>query len=124
MRRESELRLSCLRKESEITIKTSTMRKTKNHDGCGPWIDIQKEKPKPNTRILICDEFGYVDIENTQDEEYYKSIGYPSPTLFDNRIPSFEEMWESGNGTKIVAWMPLPDWPERLCQNNADGEQP
>lgn len=81
------------------------------------WIDIKKRKPEPQSRVLVCDDNGYVDIEDIHGEAYYQNLGY-------REIPTFEEMWESGNGTKLVAWMPLPDWPSKLCREDADGEMP
>ena len=89
----------------------------------GHWSNFKK-RPEPRSRILVCDENGYVDIEDTADESYYRRLGYPVADLFDGRVPDFREMWESGNGTKLVAWMPLPDWPETLCREDADGEMP
>lgn len=82
------------------------------------WIDLRKQKPPLNSRILVCDENGYVDTEDVHDDSYYKSLGYPVPNLFGGRVPDFEDMADP----KLVAWMPLPDWPVNLCRNGADGE--
>lgn len=87
----------------------------------GNWIDLSKQKPEPNSRVLVCDENGYMAIENTKDGSHY---GYPRPGVFGGRVPTFEELWMNGNGTKLVAWMPLPDYPEQLCNTEADGGMP
>jgi hypothetical protein len=88
------------------------------------WTNIQQQKPEPGSRILVCDENGYRAIEDVDDEAQLKSLGYPVPDLYGGRIPTLEEMWEAGNGTKLVAWMPLPDWPEDLCRKDANGKVP
>lgn len=78
------------------------------------WIDLRNQKPDHNKRILVCDENGYVDIENTEDAAWHRK----------RNEANFETFWESSNGTKLVAWMPLPDFPAALCRDDADGEMP
>jgi hypothetical protein len=98
--------------------------KSKRYYGLGNWLDFKNYTPEPRTRVLVCYENGYVDIEDVQDEEHYRSLGYPVPNCFDGRVPTFKEMCESGNREKLVAWMPIPDWPTSLCREDADGEMP
>ncbi len=90
----------------------------------GQWIDLREQRPSDCARILVCDENGYVQIEDTGSAREYEQLGYPVPDLFGGRIPTFEEMWESGNQTRLVAWMPLPHWTEKLCNPDANGECP
>jgi len=72
------------------------------------WIDMQQAKPALGSRVLVCDEFGWVDIEDV------RPVGGTS----------WLQLWKTGNGTKLVAWMPLPDWPAALCREDADGSMP
>lgn len=81
------------------------------------WINISKRKPEDNQRVLICDENGWVDIDDTQSIEHWNHTGHEEGTTWFSS-------WECGNGTKIVAWMPLPDFPEKLCNPDANGEMP
>lgn len=61
----------------------------------------------------MCDENGYVSIENTQD----------IANVYRGRM-TFEQAWKYGNGTKLVAWMRIPHWPENMCRPDADGDFP
>jgi hypothetical protein len=70
------------------------------------WIDLKKQKPKKGTRVLVCDDNGYVDVQEWSN--WRKGMG-------------MERGWLFGNGTRLVAWMPLPAWPSRLCWEDADG---
>lgn len=83
------------------------------------WIDLKRHKPSWNIRVLVCDENGYVCIENTMSPKEWIQMGFKENEKWD-----FEKSWENGNGTKLVAWMPLPDFPENLCNDDADGEIP
>ena len=85
-------------------------------DNCGNygiWLDIRKHKPKVGIRVLACDENGFVDFLET-DDVHNRHVGKMT----------WLQSWKYGNGTKIVAWMPLPEFPERLCNEDADGEMP
>lgn len=73
------------------------------------WIDVSKQMPIVGSRVLVCDDYGYIDIEDVDS-------GYQGRSWIAN--------WTFGNGTKIVAWMPLPAWPKDLCHEDADGECP
>lgn len=77
------------------------------------WIDIQKQQPEKGIRVLACDEYGFIDIEDTED----------TVNRYAGRQTWFES-YEYGNGTKIVAWAPLPKWPKKLCNEDADGAMP
>ena len=77
------------------------------------WIDIRKQKPAKNIRVLACDNWGFVDIVDTSDV-YNIHIGEMS----------WWQCWNHGNGTDIVAWHPLPPWPKKLCVEEADGSMP
>ena len=82
-------------------------------DGLGHWLDLRKHKPEPGSRVLVCDEYGYVCIEDVDEVEN----GYVGKM-------TWQQSWEFGNGTKLVAWMQLPQWPKELCHEDADGETP
>lgn len=75
------------------------------------WIDIKKLKPKIRIRVLICDANGYVCIKDTSPvvTGHFGTMSWLQYLKFN-----YEE--------KIVAWQPLPKWPEKFCRENADGE--
>lgn len=77
------------------------------------WISIKEQKPNKDEhkRVLACDQFGYVSIEETADVH---NIHVGKMTWLQSN--------KYGNGTRIVAWMPMPKWPAHLCRKDADGE--
>jgi hypothetical protein len=76
------------------------------------WIDIGTP-PKKGGRVLICDEGGFVDIETVED------------CINQHRgKQTWLESYQYGNGREIVAWMPLPKFPEQFCRDDADGSMP
>lgn len=100
----------------EIRFRTARERVAKESVGAagsadcsGHWIDLQKHKPKPGSRVLACDENGYVCIQDVKDRAGRKT---------------WIQSWKFGNGTNLTAWMPLPEWPKELCNDDADGEMP
>ena len=82
-------------------------------DGLGHWLDLRKHKPEPGSRVLVCDEYGYVTIEDVNE---VNNVHVGKMTWLQS--------WKFGNGTKLVAWMPIPEWPRELCHEDADGEMP
>lgn len=77
------------------------------------WIDMRKRNPDYGSRVLVCDEYGHVDIVVVESVE----------NVHQGKM-DWLEAWRFGNGTNLVAWMPLPEWPEKLCHEDADGQAP
>lgn len=75
------------------------------------WIDLKKKKPTDGSRVLVSDNFGYVTIEDVRLKA-------------NAQMMTWEKTWKYGNGTKLIAWQPLPHWPKHLCHPDADGEMP
>lgn len=69
-----------------------------------PKRDHDRYYPNREFRVLVCDDNGYINIETVKKD--------------------WLQYWKTCNRTTLVAWMPLPDWPEELCLGNADGEIP
>jgi hypothetical protein len=65
-----------------------------------------KEKPPRAERVLVVDQWGYITIEEVPREGNLRAE------------------WKRGNGTNLVAWMPLPERPVELCRKDADGQIP
>lgn len=53
------------------------------------WISLRKRKPKLGSRILVCDEFGYVTIEEA--------------CLYGNK--TWLESWKVGNSVMVQGWL-------------------
>lgn len=68
------------------------------------WIDIRKRKPQKGSRVLVCDECGYVTIDDVRDAN----------NIYVGKM-TWLQSYKFGNGAKIVAWMPLPKCPKELC---------
>jgi hypothetical protein len=70
------------------------------------WIPIRKKMPPYGQRILICDDTGEVYEDERHDANHY-SLGKLD----------WLKSWKFGNGTRIIAWMPLPKPPKALCKH-------
>lgn len=77
------------------------------------WIDMRKKKPPKGDWVIVCDEYGVIEIE--------QAVGYVN---FEGHKFTFLQGWKHGNGTRLVAWQPLPPWPKKLCREDADGMWP
>ncbi len=79
----------------------------------GTWLDVKKHTPEHGIDVIVCDDNGYVCIEKVHDAN----------NIYVGKM-TWTESWTYGNGTKIVAWMPLPEPPKELCNKDADGRIP
>jgi len=78
--------------------------------GSAPWVDLKKSKPAKGSRVLVCDDNGYVTIENVED---VMNVHVGKMTWLQS--------WKFGNGTRLRYWMPLPKVPADI---EGDGEMP
>jgi len=69
------------------------------------WTPMEKKLPPYEKRVLVCDDTGEIYLEKREDVDHY-SLGKQT----------WLEAWRNGEGTQLIAWMPLPAAPKKLCK--------
>jgi hypothetical protein len=70
------------------------------------WIPLKKRMPPYGERILVVDDTGEVYEDKREDANHFQ-LG----------PMSWRKSWQFGQGTRLVAWAPLPDPPKELCKH-------
>lgn len=70
------------------------------------WISMKEKLPPYGKRVLVCDDTGEVYMEEREDVQHV-TLGKMD----------WLKSWKFGNGTRLIAWMPLPKPPSsKLCK--------